>query len=85
MFLFSTFVFRYISSFAFYKCCHKVEICCLQTVHAICDLGILVAKKLCADEINASEYQTVPLPAQLYVPIQNDETENSVVCDFNIS
>ncbi|KAM0917724.1 hypothetical protein ACQ4PT_009179 [Festuca glaucescens] len=52
-----------------------------KTLHAICDLGILVAKKLCPDEINASEDQTVPLPAQLYVPIQNDETGNSVVND----
>jgi sister-chromatid-cohesion protein PDS5 len=53
----------------------------LQTLHAICDLGILIAKKLCPDEINVSDNQTIPLPAQLYVPIQNDN-EKSVVCDF---
>ena len=57
----------------------KIEICCLQTVHAICDLGILIAKRLCPDQINVSENQMVPLPAQLYATVQNDQNENPVV------
>lgn len=57
----------------------KIEICCLQTLHAICDLGILIAKRLCPDQINVSENQTVPLPTQLYATVQNDQNENPVV------
>ncbi|CAM0914059.1 unnamed protein product [Alopecurus aequalis] len=52
-----------------------------KTLHAICDLGILIAKKLCPDETDISENQTVPLPAQLYVPVQNDQSEKSVAND----
>uniref|UniRef100_A0A453RCT5 Uncharacterized protein n=1 Tax=Aegilops tauschii subsp. strangulata TaxID=200361 RepID=A0A453RCT5_AEGTS len=50
-----------------------------KTLHAICDLGILIAKRLCPDQINVSENQTVPLPAQLYATVQNDQNENPVV------
>ncbi|EMS45215.1 Sister chromatid cohesion protein PDS5-like protein B [Triticum urartu] len=52
-----------------------------KTVHAICDLGILIAKRLCPDQINVSENQTVPLPAQLYATVQNDQNENPVEND----
>lgn len=55
-------------------------ICCLQTLHAICDLGTLIAKRLCHEQTNLSEAQMVPLPAQLYTPLQDNQNENSVVC-----
>jgi hypothetical protein len=52
----------------------------LQTLHAICDLGTLIAKRLSQDQMNVSETQAVPLPAQLYTPLQDNQNENSVVC-----
>jgi hypothetical protein len=30
--------------------------------------------------MNVSETQAVPLPAQLYTPLQDNQNENSVVC-----
>lgn len=58
----------------------NVLICCLQTLYAICDLGTLIAKRLCQDQTILSEAQKVPLPAQLYAPLQDNQNENSVVC-----
>nr|CAB3467823.1 unnamed protein product [Digitaria exilis] len=52
-----------------------------KILHAICDLGTLIAKRLCNDQTNLSEAQTVPLPAQLYMPLQDNQTENSVESD----
>ncbi|KAE8771343.1 Sister chromatid cohesion protein PDS5-like protein B [Hordeum vulgare] len=52
-----------------------------KTLHAICDLGILIAKRLCPDQINVSESQMVPLPAQLYATVQDDKNENPVEND----
>jgi sister-chromatid-cohesion protein PDS5 len=51
-----------------------------QTLHAICDLGFLIAKRLCNDQTNLSEAQTVPLPVQLYMPLPDNQNKNSVVC-----
>ncbi|CAL5047345.1 unnamed protein product [Urochloa decumbens] len=56
-----------------------------KTLHAICDLGTLIAKRLCNDQTNLSEAQTVPLPAQLYKPLHHDnQNENSVESDEKI-
>ncbi|CAN6201777.1 unnamed protein product [Urochloa humidicola] len=55
-----------------------------KILHAICDLGTLIAKRLCNDETNLSEAQTVPLPAQLYTPLQDNQNENSVESDETI-
>uniref|UniRef100_A0A0E0E0P9 Tudor domain-containing protein n=1 Tax=Oryza meridionalis TaxID=40149 RepID=A0A0E0E0P9_9ORYZ len=55
-----------------------------KTLHAICDLGILIGKKLCQEQINISEAQTVSLPSQLYAPVQKDQNENSVESDEQI-
>ncbi|KAG2611293.1 sister chromatid cohesion protein PDS5 homolog A-like isoform X2 [Panicum virgatum] len=52
-----------------------------KILHAICDLGFLIAKRLCNDQINLSEAQTVPLPAQLYTPLQDNQNESSVESD----
>ncbi|TKW20995.1 hypothetical protein SEVIR_4G191000v4 [Setaria viridis] len=52
-----------------------------KTLHAICDLGTLIAKRLCNDQTDLSEAQTVPLPAQLYTPLQDNQNENSVEND----
>ncbi|AQK83830.1 binding [Zea mays] len=49
-----------------------------KTVCAICDLGTLIAKRLCQDQTSLSEAQTVPLPAQLYTPLHDNQNENSV-------
>lgn len=64
------------------KCdlCSYIVICCLQTLYAICDLGTLIAKRFCQEQTSLSETQTVPLPAQLYAPLQDNQNENSVVC-----
>jgi sister chromatid cohesion protein PDS5 len=51
-----------------------------QTLHAICDLGTLIAKRLSQDQMSVSETQAVPLPAQLYTPLRDNQNENSVVC-----
>ncbi|XP_010227757.1 sister chromatid cohesion protein PDS5 homolog A isoform X2 [Brachypodium distachyon] len=70
-----------ISIFRSIKCSEDVvDVNKTKTLHAICDLGILIAKRLCQDEINISENQTVPLPAQLYVPVK-DQDESSVEGD----
>ncbi|WVZ81535.1 hypothetical protein U9M48_028901 [Paspalum notatum var. saurae] len=50
-----------------------------KTLHAICDLGTLIAKRLCQDQTNLSGVQTVPLPAQLYTPLQDDQNGNFVM------
>ncbi|KAJ1259018.1 hypothetical protein BS78_10G121300 [Paspalum vaginatum] len=52
-----------------------------KTLHAICDLGTLIAKRLCQDQTNLSGVQTVPLPAQLYMPLQDNQNGNSVESD----
>ncbi|RLM55759.1 hypothetical protein C2845_PM10G10930 [Panicum miliaceum] len=52
-----------------------------KTLHAICDLGFLIAKRLCNDQTNLSEAQTVPLPAQLYMPLLDNQNKNSVESD----
>jgi len=49
-----------------------------KTLHAICDLGFLIAKRLWNDQTNLSDAQTVPLPSQLYMPLQDDQNESSV-------
>ncbi|AQL03168.1 binding [Zea mays] len=49
-----------------------------KTLWAICDLGTLIAKRLCQDQTSLSEAQTVPLPPQLYAPLQDNQNENSV-------
>ncbi|GJN28989.1 hypothetical protein PR202_gb17174 [Eleusine coracana subsp. coracana] len=56
----------------------NIWICCLQTLHAICDLGALIAKRLSQDQMNVSEPKVVPLPPQLYTPLEDNENENSV-------
>ncbi|CAN6164252.1 unnamed protein product [Urochloa humidicola] len=55
-----------------------------KTLHAICDLGTLIAKRLCNDQSNLSEAQAVPLPAELYTPLQDNQNENSVESDKKI-
>ncbi|EER88261.2 hypothetical protein BDA96_10G149900 [Sorghum bicolor] len=49
-----------------------------KTLYAICDLGTLIAKRFCQEQTSLSETQTVPLPAQLYAPLQDNQNENSV-------
>ncbi|XP_062233052.1 sister chromatid cohesion protein PDS5 homolog A-like [Phragmites australis] len=70
-----------ISIFKSIKCSQDVvDVNKTKTLHAICDLGTLIAKKLCQDQ-NISESQTVPLPAQLYMPSQDSQNNNSVETD----
>ncbi|KAF0904436.1 hypothetical protein E2562_034511 [Oryza meyeriana var. granulata] len=71
-----------VSIFKSIKCSQDVvDVNKTKTLHAICDLGILIGKKLCQEQINISEAQTVPLPAQLYAPVQKDQNENSMASD----
>ncbi|KAL5199789.1 hypothetical protein ABZP36_020992 [Zizania latifolia] len=71
-----------VSIFRSIKCSQDVvDVNKTKTLHAICDLGILIAKRLCQEQINVSEGQMVPLPAQLYTPVQKDQNENSVESD----
>ncbi|KAL6909914.1 hypothetical protein ACP4OV_001573 [Aristida adscensionis] len=74
-----------ISIFKSIKCSQDVvDVNMTKTSHAICDLGTLIAQKLFQDQINASETQTVPLPAQLYVPLQDNQNDKSVEDDEKI-
>ncbi|KAL5225230.1 hypothetical protein ABZP36_011869 [Zizania latifolia] len=68
-----------VSIFRTIKCSQDVvDVNKTKTLHAICDLGICISKRLCQEQINISEAQMVPLPAQLYTPVQKDPNENSV-------
>ncbi|KAL6596694.1 hypothetical protein ACP70R_047337 [Stipagrostis hirtigluma subsp. patula] len=74
-----------ISIFKSIKCSQDVvDVNKTKTLHAICDLGTLIAKKLFQDQINMSEVQTVPLPAQLYMPLQDNQNDNSLESDEKI-
>ncbi|XP_006656003.1 sister chromatid cohesion protein PDS5 homolog A [Oryza brachyantha] len=74
-----------ISIFRSIKCSQDaVDVNKTKTLHAICDLGTLIGKKLFQEQINISEAQTVPLPAQLYAPVQKDQNENSVESDGQV-
>uniref|UniRef100_A0A0D9WPC5 Uncharacterized protein n=1 Tax=Leersia perrieri TaxID=77586 RepID=A0A0D9WPC5_9ORYZ len=74
-----------ISIFRSIKCSQdSVDVNKTKTLHAICDLGILIVKKLCQEQINISETQTVPLPAQLYAPVQKGQNENSEETDEQV-
>lgn len=52
-----------------------------KTLHAICDLGILIARRLWQDQASLPEFQTIPLPAQLYMPLQDNQNEISLGSD----
>ncbi|KAK3128989.1 hypothetical protein QOZ80_6BG0469640 [Eleusine coracana subsp. coracana] len=68
-----------ISIFKSIKCSQDVvDVNKTKTLHAICDLGALIAKRLSQDQMNVSEPKVVPLPPQLYTPLEDNENENSV-------
>ncbi|TVU11623.1 hypothetical protein EJB05_45218 [Eragrostis curvula] len=68
-----------ISIFKSIKCSQDVvDVNKTKTLHAICDLGTLIAKRLSQDQMDVAEPQVVPLPAQLYVPLHDNQNENSV-------
>ncbi|XP_062228684.1 sister chromatid cohesion protein PDS5 homolog A-like [Phragmites australis] len=71
-----------LSIFKSIKCAQDVvDIKKTKTLHALCDLGTLIAKRLCQDQLNLSETQTVPLPAQFYAPSQDNQNDSSVEID----
>ncbi|KAK3132210.1 hypothetical protein QOZ80_6AG0517550 [Eleusine coracana subsp. coracana] len=68
-----------ISIFKSIKCSQDVvDVNKTKTLHAICDLGALIAKRLSQDQMNVSEPKVVPLPPQFYTPLEDNENENSV-------
>jgi hypothetical protein len=60
-------------------------LCCFffQSLHAIIDLGLLIAKRLVPDGTE-SQIQAVPLPTQLYMIPQKSEQENGVVSNITL-
>ncbi|XP_073010251.1 sister chromatid cohesion protein PDS5 homolog A isoform X2 [Typha latifolia] len=52
-----------------------------KTLHAICDLGLSIAKRLIPDLADTSGINTVPLPTMLYMHVEKSHEENSVEND----
>lgn len=51
----------------------------IQTVHAICDLGLSIAKRIVSEKVEVSGFDTVPLPCMLYKPVDKSKDENAMV------
>ncbi|XP_078165955.1 binding protein isoform X5 [Carex rostrata] len=49
-----------------------------QSLHAISDLGLLIAKRLVSDGTEIGQTQAVPLPTQLYTTPEKSEQENGM-------
>ncbi|URE34813.1 Sister chromatid cohesion protein PDS5 [Musa troglodytarum] len=47
-----------------------------NTVHAICDLGLSIAKRIVSDKVEVSGFDIVPLPCMLYKPVDKSKDEN---------
>lgn len=54
----------------------------MQTLHAISDLGLSIAKKLVPDQTDVPGSDMVPLPAPLYMNVEKNQDENTVVSTF---
>lgn len=54
----------------------------VQSLHAISDLGLLIAKRLVSDGTEIGQTQAVPLPTQLYTTPEKSEQENGMVSNF---
>lgn len=51
----------------------------MQTIHAICDLGLLITKRLVSDVTEVSGFDAVPLPCKLYKPVDKSMDEDIMV------
>ncbi|CAL9087272.1 unnamed protein product [Musa acuminata var. zebrina] len=49
-----------------------------NTVHAICDLGLSIAKRIVSEKVEVSGFDTVPLPCMLYKPVDKSKDENAM-------
>ncbi|CAL9170887.1 unnamed protein product [Musa hybrid cultivar] len=47
-----------------------------NTIHAICDLGLLITKRLVSDVTEVSGFDAVPLPCKLYKPVDKSMDED---------
>lgn len=56
----------------------------LQTLHAICDLGLAIAKRLVRDQTEISAISAVPLPHMLYKLVEKNKDVSSVVSILSI-
>lgn len=54
----------------------------MQTLHAISDLGLSIAKKSVPDQTDVPGSDMVPLPAPLYMNVEKNQDEHTVVSTF---